>query len=145
MKRRPTILPIAAAVLTLSATAPAAAAPVIDGGWVRQSIPGQTLTAAYPLIRNSGAARCWLQEVTSPAAARVEMHTHSHSQGSMQMRKLEALAVDAGATAVFGPGGKHLMLLDLAEALVPGDEVALTFDFGACGTVTAGLPVRALN
>ena len=73
------------------------------------------------------------------------MHTHSHNQGRMQMRKLEALAIGAGATALFEPGGKHLMLLDLAGALVPGDEVTLTFDFGACGTVTAGLPVRALN
>ncbi|MFP4312527.1 MAG: copper chaperone PCu(A)C [Nitriliruptoraceae bacterium] len=60
----------------------------------------------------------------------------------MGMREIEQLPVPAGSTAVLVPGGNHLMLIDLADDLVPGDEFDLTLSFAEAGEVTVTVEVR---
>ena len=47
----------------------------------------------------------------------------------MSMVPIGQLKGAAGATASFAPGGKHLMLFDVAPAVRPGAKVPMTFTF----------------
>jgi len=114
-------------------------------GRVRETIPGQNRGVAYLTLGNASPQECPLLEVTSPAAARVELHQHSHLDGRMQMRRVEAFSLAPGSRQVMRPGGLHLMLLELARPLRRGDAVDFHFDFGACGDLSVTLPVVAVG
>ncbi len=60
----------------------------------------------------------------------------------MGMREVDALIIPAGETVELVPGGHHLMLLDLADDLVPGDSFELTLTFLRAGDVTVTVEVR---
>jgi copper(I)-binding protein len=62
----------------------------------------------------------------------------------MQMRKVEgAVPIEAGASLVLKPGGTHLMLLGLEDALRAGEEVILTLEFVNAGAVDVVVMVSA--
>lgn len=60
----------------------------------------------------------------------------------MGMREIDALTIPAGETIELVPGGFHLMLLDLADDLVPGETFDLTLTFAEAGDVTVNVEVR---
>lgn len=60
----------------------------------------------------------------------------------MGMREIEALDIPAGDTVSLEPGGHHLMLLELADDLVPGDSFELVLDFAEAGERTVTVEVR---
>ena len=71
-----------------------------------------------------------LQGAESPVADRVELHTHRmNDQGVMQMRPLGSVDIPAGGSVPFQPGGDHIMLMGLHQALSPGDRFPLTLQF----------------
>jgi copper(I)-binding protein len=45
--------------------------------------------------------------------------------GVMKMRQLDRIELPAGRPVKLGPGGLHVMLMDLRQALKPGDRVPL--------------------
>ena len=62
--------------------------------------------------------------------------------GAMRMQELvDGLPLQGGETVSFTPGGYHVMLIDLAEPLVTGDEFELTLDFANAGTTTVTVEV----
>ena len=60
----------------------------------------------------------------------------------MGMREIDALDVPAGDTVSLEPGGHHLMLLELADDLVPGESFELTLEFAEAGEQTVTVEVR---
>ena len=52
----------------------------------------------------------------------------------MEMVEVERIALPAGQTVSLAPGGLHIMLIDLADDLVEGDEFALDLEFAEAGT-----------
>ena len=117
----------------------------IDDMRVRETIPGQRTGSGYFSLVNNGQTACTLAGVSSPAAGRVEVHEHRHSDGAMRMRRVDKLVVDAGAEVTFEPGGYHLMLLDLERPLKRGETVTVRLDFGDCGVLTGDFPVVAVG
>lgn len=133
-------------ILSASLAVPYAVADLmVTDGWVRESIPGQSVTAGYLQLSNSGPQDCQLQSVKSDATARVEIHEHRHSDGKMQMRQVDVLTVPAQGKVSFEPGGYHLMLFDLAQPLKQNASVEFTFSGGDCGDVTVTMPVKGLE
>jgi copper(I)-binding protein len=53
------------------------------------------------------------------------------------MRQLAGIALPAGETIAFAPGGKHLMIFGLDPKLKPRDRLRLTFRFRAAPPVEA--------
>lgn len=95
-------------------------------------------------LHNSGPSEDRLLSVSSPAVGRIEMHRSGMSNGVMQMRAVsEGVAVPAGGTVAFAPGGLHLMLFDLAAPLQAGQSLPLTLQFQRAGAVPALLQVKA--
>lgn len=61
----------------------------------------------------------------------------------MTMRQLsDGLPLPEDETVVFGPGGYHVMLVDLAEPLEVGDEFDLTLEFEDSDAMTIGIEVE---
>lgn len=100
-----------------------------------ETIPGQSTGVAYMTVHNPGTESCTLVSVGTPRAGKAEVHEHRYDSGKMQMRAVPRLAIAAGASLEFKPGGYHLMLLDLPSPMRRGEDVAIKFDFGGCGEV----------
>lgn len=116
----------------------------VRDAWARATMPGQKVAGVYMTI-TSGAVAARLVGVDSPAARTAEIHEMRHEQGVMKMRRREALELPAGETVKLAPGGLHIMLMDVKQPLVAGDEVALTLTIeqeGKRRTVAVKTPVK---
>lgn len=109
--------------------------------FVRGLPPGQKNTAAFFTVANAGARAWTITRVTSDAADRVEMHRHEHNNGMMRMREVDTLTIEAQSSLQFAPGGLHLMLIGLKQALREGDRVTLQFINDAGESATTEFPV----
>ena len=93
--------------------------------WVRGTVPVQKTTGAFGVLTSTTDAK--LVGVKSPAAKIVELHEMSMKGGIMHMQAIDSLALPAGKPVRLGPGGYHVMLIDLAKPLHPGETVPLEF------------------
>lgn len=104
--------------------APAAAQPVtVKDAWVRAPAPGQTIAAAYMELTSRGDME--LIGVTSPVAARAELHSTTVEEGVMKMRPAGKIELPSGKPVKLAPGGLHVMLIDLKQPLKAGAKVPL--------------------
>jgi periplasmic copper chaperone A len=90
--------------------------------------------AIFMRLENRQQVPCTLQSVASDVAERVELHGHQESGGVMRMSKVDGIPIPAGEARSLARGGDHVMLLGLTRPLANGDSIALTLDFGDCGT-----------
>jgi hypothetical protein len=134
-------------LLLLVAAAPAFAQVEVKDAWVRATVPQQNATGAFMLLTAKQNAR--LVQVSSPVAGIVEIHEMSMVDNTMRMRPIDGLDLPAGRTVELKPGGYHVMLMDLKQAIRAGDTVPLTLVVeGADGkrsNVELKVPVRPLH
>lgn len=135
------------AVLALTAQAWAQVQVTVEDAWVRGTVAQQKATGAFMRLTAMQNAR--LVAAESPVAGVVEIHEMTMENQVMRMRAVPGLDLAAGRTVELKPGGYHVMLMDLKQAVRPGDTVALTLVFEDTNRqrfsqqVTA--PVRALS
>ena len=115
---------------------------VVDNAYIRGLLPGLEVTAAFFSLNNKTPITCELHGAETPVASSIEMHTHSHQQGVMQMRQLQSITVPAGEAVIFEPGGFHLMLFGVKQPLVVGEYYPLTLFFQGCAEQTVMAQVR---
>lgn len=132
---------LATGLCLLSAAAPRYGDLEIAHAWSRPSVPGQTTGVIYLTVANSGGAADALTGVSTPAAAKAEIHTMRMSDGMMKMRAVASLPVPPGGTLVLAPGGNHIMLLGLKAPLQRGGSIAVTLTFEHQGKVDIAVPV----
>ena len=131
--------------LLLCAAAPAWAQVAIEKPWTRATAPGAQVGAGYMTIRNAGAADR-LIGASSPAAAKVELHTHVNDNGVMKMREVPGgYEIPAKGSFELKPGGAHLMFMNLKAPLKEGDKVPVTLKFEKAGEVKTELPVGGMG
>ncbi len=130
-----------AAILAVSVPAAATAHEYEAGGvtvshpWARATPGGATVGAAYVEISAKDGSTDTLVAASSPAAGRVEIHTHTMDNGVMKMRKLEKLAIPGGSSVLLQPAGNHIMLFELKGPLKEGDLLPVTLIFEKAGEV----------
>ena len=95
----------------------------VTDAWVRATVPGQKVAAAYMGLRAAAPAR--LVGVETKAARSGEIHSMSHESGVMKMRRLDSLELPAGQTVSLEPGGNHIMLFDPLKPFTEGQRVPL--------------------
>ncbi len=106
-------------------------------------LPGQPAGGGYLVISNKGNAPDHLVSASSPAAAKVEIHSMSTENDVMVMRPVEGgLDVPAQGSVELAPGGLHLMFTGVAEPFKDGGTVPVTLRFEKAGAVEVTLPVR---
>ncbi|WP_135469543.1 copper chaperone PCu(A)C [Crenalkalicoccus roseus] len=115
---------------------------VITRAWSRAAPQGGS-GAGYLAIANRGAAADRLVAAASPAAGRVELHTHEREGEVMRMREVPAIEIPPGETVTLRPGGLHLMLIGLLRPLHQGETVPVTLRFERAGEVEVPLAIAA--
>lgn len=131
----------ALAGLTLAAPAMAQEIHVLDT-YARSASPMAKTGAAFMLIENIGDAPDRLIAVKSPAAKKVELHTHREEGGVMKMVHVEeGFELGAGETLFLQRGGHHVMFMGLTEPFEQGKTIPLTLVFETSGEITLDIPV----
>ncbi len=132
---------VAAFVLSQApAPAPAPAATVsVTSAWIRLPPPASMTAAGFFTLSNTGSADRKLLSASDDVAKTTELHTHLMEGGVMKMRAVAAVDVKAGASVAFGPGGLHVMFIDLVKPLADKQVVKLhlRFDDGSVVDVDA--------
>jgi copper(I)-binding protein len=100
--------------------------------------------AVYMTILNGTESEQRLLSASSPAAQAAELHETVNENGVMRMvYHPEGFVVPAGGSVRLAPGGKHLMLINLAASLAAGDAISVTLQFQPAGPMTLSVPVTA--
>jgi hypothetical protein len=116
----------------------------ISDPWARETVAGQSATAAYMRIANNGSAADRLVAVEAPAPAKAMVHGTSNENGIARMRPMDSgLEVPAGRVAQLTPGGTHVMITGLTSPLEEGETLRLTLRFEWSGERTIDVPVRS--
>jgi periplasmic copper chaperone A len=137
-----TITWVAAAAFALTGIAAAHAEDIQQGPlsishvWARPAGQSQGSSAAYFVIKNAGAAPEKLVSASSSVAGSTMLHEMTMDGGVMKMRMLMGGAdIPAGGALEFKPGGSHVMLMGLKQALVEGQSIPLTLTFAKAGAI----------
>src|SRR3954451_15958794 len=99
----------------------------ITDAWARATPGGAENGAAYLTLTSPTGDR--LTGVTSPAAAKTQLHEMTNDGGVMKMRDVTAIDLPPGEPVTLKPGGLHVMMMGLAHPLQPGQSVPLTLHF----------------
>lgn len=102
---------------------------VVGEATIHIPVPGRNLTAAHFHLHNQTAHDRALVSVTSPIAARTELHNHTEEDGMMRMRRVEQVSIPARSHRHFQPGGYHVMLYDLHRRPQTGEAIPLVLIF----------------
>jgi len=107
-----------------------ASAVLIEDAWVKAAEPGD-MTAGFGTLVNSSDDDVNVVAVESSASPMMELHeTFADDSGTMVMREVEGgFVIPANGDLLLEPGGNHLMMMDLPEAINAGDEVTFTLIF----------------
>ncbi len=118
---------------------------VVESAWARASAGRAANGAAYMTLRNTGASEDRLVAVSAEVARRAELHTHLMDNNVMKMRPVKDVAIAAGGSVTFQPGGHHVMLMGLEKRLVKGESLSLTLTFAKAGAVTVSVPIGGVG
>ncbi|WP_062518031.1 copper chaperone PCu(A)C [Demequina gelatinilytica] len=139
MNTRPRVL---AAAVTLAAAASlagcasdassAAGTLEITDPWVKTAAPEDMMSAAFGTLTNGSDEDITVVSATSAASPEIQLH--NVVDGAMVEQ--DGLTVPAGGSLTLEPGGYHLMLMSIPEAIVAGDEVDFTLELSDGETVT---------
>ncbi len=140
MKTIPTVVTLAM-LLNCSSLAALAADVDIKDPWVRGTVSGQQATGAFMTITSKSGAV--LVGAASPAAGNTEIHEMKMDGGVMKMRAIPRLELPAGKPVQLGPGGYHVMLINLKQPLKKGDTVPLTLQVESRDKKVEAVEVKA--
>ena len=104
-----------------------AATPIITDAWVKTTIPGGSVSAAYMNIKSATPLK--LVKAESSFAGIVEIHDMKMNDGVMEMKALDAVNVPANKLVKLAPAGMHVMLMKVKKPINKGDKVRLTLTF----------------
>lgn len=99
--------------------------------------------AVFMTLLNHSVEDDRLISVTTDAAVRAELHTHSmDANGVMMMGEVkEGFPIVGMETHMLDRGGDHIMLFGLTRAFAPGDMISLILTFERGGEMVVEVPV----
>jgi len=107
-------------------------------------MPGDSPAGGYFTLHNSGKTPLVLTGVSSPACGMAMLHKTAKMGGMVHMMMVDNVAVAAGGTLHFAPGGYHVMCMN-PKGLKPGTNVPVTLQFADGGKLTAPFAVRSAD
>lgn len=116
-----------ASLLALTAQAWAQVHVKVDDAWVRGTVAQQKATGAFMRLTANQNVR--LVAAESPVAGVVEIHEMAMDKDVMRMRAVAGVDLASGQTTELKPGGYHVMLMDLKQAVQAGQQVPITLVF----------------
>jgi len=118
---------------------------VVENGYVRESIPGTSISSAYMTIKNLSAKNIRLIAAASAVSDRIEIHQHTMSDGLMRMRQRDYVEISAQNSTVFQPSGFHLMIFHLKQPLKAKENIIITLYFDDKSSIDVNYTVQGLK
>lgn len=107
----------------------------LEAPWTRPASAGG-MGVGYVKITNSGAQPDVLLGASSEAAERVELHETTISpDGVASMKPVSSVEIAPGQSIELKPGGMHLMLIGLKDAIKDDGKVEAKLNFKNAGSV----------
>jgi copper(I)-binding protein len=101
---------------------------MVKDPWVKTVASG--MTAAFGTLVNNTDKDITVVSASSATSSRLELHEVVEVNGAMVMRpKKGGFVVPAHGQHVLAPGGDHIMLMDVKQAVKPGTQVTFTLTF----------------
>jgi copper(I)-binding protein len=123
------VKPLEIAAVAFLFPACAFAGPVqVSDAWMR-ALPAGLPAAGYFTLHNTSPKEVALTSAASAACGMLMLHKSSEAGGMGSMQDVTSVAVPAGGTVKFAPGGYHLMCMNPGAALKPGASVTVTLGF----------------
>ena len=115
----------------------------VQDAYARVSGGSAKSAAIFMTLMNTATEDDRLLSVTTDAADRAELHTHTvDTNGVMRMGEVtEGFPVAGLQTHMLDRGGDHIMLLGLKQPLKQGDTVSLSLNFERGEDVLVEVPV----
>lgn len=110
----------------------------VADAWARS--PSEDVGAVYFVAHNGAEEEDLLIGVSSPDAARAEIHETVEEGGQMVMQPVASVAIGPDEEVSFEPGGYHVMLFDLTAPLEVDSTVTVVLEFELAGQV----PIEAI-
>ena len=130
-------------VAVLAFAMPAHAELTFADPWLRAAPPVSPTMAGYVTLNNSGDEAVTITGVSTSAAGHTMLHdVESAADGSRRMVHLHHLEIPARGSVPLTPGGRHLMLMKLAEVPAPGETVEICFHLKGGEDACTGFPVK---
>ncbi len=130
-------------MLAVACSPPEGASLIISNVVVLEPLPGTSMTAGYLTVENNSYQPIAIEKVTSPQFARVEMHETVIRDDVTRMVSLLPLIVERHSNIVFEAGGKHLMMSDPSQKILPGLPVSVEFHYDTGGLLIVATTVSS--
>lgn len=117
---------------------------IVKDAYVNIPLPGKTTVAAYFTLHNKSAQNLALVDVRTALTERAELHSHSHKDGVMRMRREDRVMIPAKGSVAFASGSWHVMLFDVTKTLQTGEQLHLILIFGDGTSLPVVAQVRSL-
>jgi periplasmic copper chaperone A len=114
----------------------------VEHPWARATAGNARIGAAYLTLDDVGSTPDRLVAIETPVAGAAELHAEMLDGNVMQMRPVGAIEIHPGTPTVLQPGGLHIMLMDLKDALKAGESFPLTLVFERAGRLQISVPVE---
>ena len=116
--------------------------PRIEDARIRLPPPGMQMAVGYFQIENTSGQDLVLKGVSGDNFASVEMHETVQDQGVSRMREREQVALPAGSSTDFEPGGLHLMLFGITPGMDTRQDALLKLQLTRADGSELEVPVR---
>jgi copper(I)-binding protein len=147
--RGPTVMLAVALILSTAGALGAtfkSGAIAVEAPWSRATPEGTKVAVGFLTIENEGKTEDRLISVSSPIAARAEIHETKMENDVMTMRPVSGgLAIPPGGSVALAPNGYHLMFADLAAPLKAGEQFKATLTFEHAGALEVIFDVKAIG
>ena len=140
-QRRP--IAFITSALLASGIATASAEIAIHDAWSRATPPGHPTGAVYFELVNDSRLGDTLVGVSTSRAPRSELHQTIEEGGNSRMVHTPRVDIPAESEVVFEPGGRHVMLLDVEDALIEGESFQIHLQLEDGGEIPVEVDVLA--
>lgn len=109
----------------------------VSNAWIRPGVVGGAPTAAYMVIQNTGNGADRLLDVSADFSDMLAVHETQIVDDVARMIPQEGgVEIPANSTVELRQGGLHVMIIELNEDLIEGQEVELILTFENAGERT---------
>ncbi len=99
--------------------------------------------AVYFDVKNEGKRAVALRRADIADAKSASMHDMMEYNRQMTMAEMGPLTIKNGETVKFGPGGKHVMAMDVSPELKAGGKTEMTLTIAGGDKISVEVPVLA--
>jgi len=115
----------------------------VSHAWTEETSAMAHAVEVYLTVENTGAAADRLIGATTGfTEPGVFQAAVIGADGAAEVREVPAVTIEPGQSITFQPGGIHIVLNDVQQALMAGDHFDMTLEFETAGTLAVEVEIE---